>query len=195
MPVLTLFPKWYYHGKVHNHQYLKKLLMGEMDKVNLVQPEEWNCTLKTSFSTSSNENDFSWNVFYDSIQPNLAEMHEELGGKDKTNIAMVEAWINSYSKGDSQEVHTHVSGTSPYVCTFSCAYFVQYEKEDAKFMFFDPDQTKHLGNYSKYYPTVATWLPEITEGDIIIFPSHQHHQVGIHQSNNTRITVSANFAI
>tara|TARA_B100000131_G_C17866607_1_gene512437 strand:+ start:87 stop:668 length:582 start_codon:yes stop_codon:yes gene_type:complete len=193
MSIQTLFPKWYYQGKVNNHQYLKKLLMKEMNKSNLVQPEDWNCTLKTSFSSDSNYDDFSWGVFYDSIKPNLIEMHKELGGKDNTNISMVEAWINVYSKGDSQEVHTHVGGQES--STFSCSYFLQYDKEDAKFIFFDPDQSKHLGNYSKYYPTFNTWLPEITEGDIIVFPSHQHHQVGIHRSNNTRITVSANFTI
>ena len=68
-------------------------------------------------------------------------------------------------------------------------------KEDARFIFYDPDQSKHLGNFSKYYPSVNTWFPDITEGDIIIFPCHQHHQVAIQQTDNTRVTVSANFAI
>ena len=192
MSIQPLFPKWYYHGEVHNHQYLKQLLLEELNDATLKQPEEWNCTLQSSFSSESNLEDFSWDIFYDSIKPNLKQMHEELGGKPTTSIAMTEGWVNAYHKGDMQEVHTHVGGED---CTFSCSYFVQYEKEDAKFIFYDPDQAKHLGNFSKYYPSVNTWFPDITEGDIIIFPCHQHHQVAIQQTDNTRVTVSANFAI
>ena len=191
MSLKTLFPKWYYHGKVWKHQDLKKLLMEEMDSADLAQPEDWNCTLKSSFKTGSN---FSWNVFYDSIKPNISEMHQQLGGTNDTSMRMLEAWINSYTKGDSQEIHTHITPRNS-VSTFSCAYFVQYEKEDAKFQFYDPDQSKYLGNFAMHYPTFGEYTPEVTEGDILIFPSHQHHHVSIHQSNNTRITVSANFAI
>ena len=31
MSIQPLFPKWYYHGEVHNHQYLKQLLLEELN--------------------------------------------------------------------------------------------------------------------------------------------------------------------
>ena len=119
-------------------------------------------------------------------------MHQQLNGNPLHQFKMTEAWLNKYERGDSQEVHTHIGGDD---CTFSLAYFAQYAENDAKFIFYDPDQTKHLGNYSKHYSTVNTWFPDVQEGDIIIFPSWLHHQVDVHRSDTTRITVSANFKV
>jgi uncharacterized protein (TIGR02466 family) len=190
--VCTLFPEFYYHGEVENHQALKDKLLSEMNDAQLSQPREWNCSIQSSFETNTNMTDFSWDFFYDSIKPNLKEMHTELGGNPTLQFNMTEAWLNKYKRGDSQEVHTHIGGDNT---TFSCAYFAQYANNDAKFIFYDPDQTKHLGNYSKHYSTVNTWFPDVQEGDIIIFPSWLHHQVDVHRSDTTRITVSANFQI
>ena len=190
--VCTLFPEFYYHGEVENHQALKDKLLSEMNDAQLSQPREWNCSIQSSFETNTNMTDFSWDFFYDSIKPNLIEMHTELGGNPTLQFNMTEAWLNKYKRGDSQEVHTHIGGDNT---TFSCAYFAQYANNDAKFIFYDPDQTKHLGNYSKHYSTVNTWFPDVQEGDIIIFPSWLHHQVDVHRSDTTRITVSANFQI
>ena len=190
--VCTLYPEFYYHGEVENHQALKDKLLSEMSDAQLSQPREWNCSIQSSFETNTNMTDFSWDFFYDSIKPNLIEMHTELGGNPTLQFNMTEAWLNKYKRGDSQEVHTHIGGDNT---TFSCAYFAQYANNDAKFIFYDPDQTKHLGNYSKHYSTVNTWFPDVQEGDIIIFPSWLHHQVDVHRSDTTRITVSANFQI
>ena len=190
--VFRLFPQFYYHGEVENHLELKDKLLSEMKDATLSQPSEWNCSVQSSFETKTNMTDFSWDFFYDSIKSNLMEMHSELGGNPLSRIDMTEAWLNKYTKGDSQEVHTHIGGDD---CTFSLAYFAQYAENDAKFIFYDPDQTKHLGNYSKHYSTVNTWFPDVREGDIIIFPSWLHHQVDVHRSDTTRITVSANFKV
>lgn len=189
--VCTLFPKFYYHGEVESHAYLKQLFLAELREAQLSQPSEWNCTLQSSFESNTNDTDFSWDVFKRAIEPNLTEMHEELGGKHQASIKMLESWINVYMKGDSQEVHTHCGGSNP---TFSCAYFMQYDpKVDAKFIFYDPSQEKHLGNFSGHYPCLNTWFPDVKEGDIIIFPSYIQHQVDVQREQSERITISANF--
>lgn len=186
--ICTLFPQFYYHGEVEKHQQLKDKLLSELTVDKLSQPKEWNCSVQSSFET---DNNFSWDYFYECIKPNLLDMHQQLQGNPLTQLIMTEAWLNQYKRGDSQEVHTHIGGDD---CTFSCAYFAQYAKNDARFIFYDPDQTKHLGNYSKHYKGVLnTWFPDVQEGDIIIFPSWLHHQVEPHRSDTTRITVSANF--
>ena len=123
----------------------------------------------------------------------LADMHQQLNGNPLHQFKMTEAWLNKYERGDSQEVHTHIGADN---CTFSCSYFAQYALNDARFLFYDPDQTKHLGDFTKHYDGVVnTWFPDVQEGDIIIFPSWIHHQVEPHRSDTTRITVSANFKI
>ena len=188
--ICTLFPQFYYHGEVENHQQLKDKLLSELTDDKLSQPKEWNCSVQSSFET---ENNFSWDYFYECIKPNLLDMHQQLKGNPLHQFTMTEAWLNKYGRGDSQEVHTHIGADN---CTFSCSYFAQYALNDARFLFYDPDQTKHLGEFTKHYSGVVnTWFPEVQEGDIIIFPSWLHHQVEPHRSDTTRITVSANFKV
>ena len=188
--ICTLFPQFYYHGEVEKHQELKDKLLSELTDDKLSQPKEWNCSVQSSFET---ENNFSWDYFYECIKPNLLDMHQQLKGNPLHQFTMTEAWINKYGRGDSQEVHTHIGADN---CTFSCSYFAQYALNDARFLFYDPDQTKHLGEFTKHYSGVVnTWFPDVQEGDIIIFPSWLHHQVEPHRSDTTRITVSANFKV
>ena len=188
--ICTLFPQFYYHGEVENHQQLKDKLLSELTDDKLSQPKECNCSVQSSFET---DNNFSWDYFYECIKPNLIYMHQQLNGNPLHQFKMTEAWLNKYERGDSQEVHTHIGADN---CTFSCSYFAQYALNDARFLFYDPDQTKHLGEFTKHYDGVVnTWFPDVQEGDIIIFPSWIHHQVEPHRSDTTRITVSANFKI
>ena len=188
--ICTLFPQFYYHGEVENHQQLKDKLLSELTDDKLSQPKEWNCSVQSSFET---ENNFSWDYFYECIKPNLLDMHQQLKGNPLHQFTMTEAWLNKYGRGDSQEVHTHIGADN---CTFSCSYFAQYALNDARFLFYDPDQTKHLWEFTKHYSGVVnTWFPDVQEGDIIIFPSWLHHQVEPHRSDTTRITVSANFKV
>ena len=188
--ICTLFPQFYYHGEVEKHQQLKDKLLSELTVDKLSQPKEWNCSVQSSFET---DNNFSWDYFYECIKPNLLDMHQQLKGNPLHQFNMTEAWLNKYERGDSQEVHTHIVADNT---TFSCSYFAQYAPNDARFLFYDPDQTKHLGEFSKHYGGVVnTWFPDVQEGDIIIFPSWIHHQVEPHRSDTTRITVSANFKV
>ena len=188
--ICTLFPQFYYHGEVEKHQELKDKLLSELTDDKLSQPKEWNCSVQSSFET---ENNFSWDYFYECIKPNLLDMHQQLKGNPLHQFTMTEAWLNKYRRGDSQEVHTHIGADN---CTFSCSYFAQYALNDARFLFYDPDQTKHLGEFTKHYSGVVnTWFPDVQEGDIIIFPSWLHHQVEPHRSDTTRITVSSNFKV
>ena len=188
--ICTLFPQFYYHGEVEKHQELKDKLLSELTDDKLSQPKEWNCSVQSSFET---QNNFSWDYFYECIKPNLLDMHQQLKGNPLHQFTMTEAWLNKYGRGDSQEVHTHIGADN---CTFSCSYFAQYALNDARFLFYDPDQTKHLGEFTKHYSGVVnTWFPDVQEGDIIIFPSWIHHQVEPHRSDTTRITVSANFKV
>ena len=188
--ICTLFPQFYYHGEVEKHQELKDKLLSELTDDKLSQPKEWNCSVQSSFET---DNNFSWDYFYECIKPNLIDMHQQLNGNPLHQFKMTEAWLNKYERGDSQEVHTHIGADN---CTFSCSYFAQYALNDARFLFYDPDQTKHLGEFTKHYSGVVnTWFPDVQEGDIIIFPSWLHHQVEPHRSDTTRITVSANFKV
>mgnify|MGYP006218776225 FL=1 len=89
--VCTLFPQFYYHGEVENHQQLKDKLLSELTDDKLSQPKEWNCSVQSSFET---DNNFSWDYFYECIKPNLADMHQQLNGNPLHQFKMTEAWLN-----------------------------------------------------------------------------------------------------
>ena len=92
--VCTLFPQFYYHGEVENHQQLKDKLLSELTDDKLSQPKEWNCSVQSSFET---DNNFSWDYFYECIKPNLADMHQQLNGNPLHQFKMTEAWLNKYT--------------------------------------------------------------------------------------------------
>ena len=192
--VQNLFPKWYYHGEVAKHENLKTMLLYELGTANMKQPDEWNCSVSSSFDSDTNQDDFSWQMFNNAISDNLMDMHMQLGGRVTSTIKMVEAWMNVYHRGNSQEIHTHCGGNNP---AFSCAYFLQYDPEkDGRFCFYDPSQDIHQGYFTKHYPATNNWFPDVKEGDIVIFPSYLHHLVSPQPDTDTaRITVSANFTL
>ena len=53
--VCTLFPQFYYHGEVENHQQLKDKLLSELTDDKLSQPKEWNCSCLLYTSDAADE--------------------------------------------------------------------------------------------------------------------------------------------
>jgi len=185
----TLFPQWYYHGQVQNHEVVKSTFLKELGQAQIL-PRRF---ATSSFESVTNNDDFSWDLFGKSIENNLIEMSGQLGGEFVKSIQIVQSWINEFRQGDMQEVHDH----SGNFCTFSCAYFLQYNHAiDGQFHFFNTSLNIHHGNFSSYYPTSDMYAPEVKEGDIIIFPSCSHHFVTSQpETDQSRITISANFSI
>tara|TARA_B100000085_G_C18485641_1_gene489127 strand:- start:13 stop:624 length:612 start_codon:yes stop_codon:yes gene_type:complete len=187
----SLFPLFYYHGRVKNHKKLKKSFLSEISDEKLITPQNWNCTLQTSFGSIFKE-DFPWNSFIQSVGPNVLELHKQLGGDPDVSLSIIDAWVNQYNAGDSQEIHNHLVNNS----TFSCCYFLKYDKDlDSKFVFRNTNLELEIGSLNSLYNISSTHTPEVCEGDIIIFPSSIHHFVEIQKNNSNRTTVSANFQL
>jgi len=83
-----------------------------------------------------------------------------------------EFWGNIYRKGDYTIKHDHL-----FSC-FSIVYFL-----------------KSKPNYSPLIFSQSRTKIKPTEGRLIIFPSYIQHEVPVHTSNDTRITLSGNIEI
>jgi len=113
-----------------------------------------------------------------------------------------DTWINIYNEGHYQDEHFHIideedddyKGHPPTF--FSFTYFAKYDHEtDAKFTFIDPSPGPILfeqwATTCKYFKREI--IPEIKEGDIVIFPAHMIHKVTKQIIDGPRITFSGNF--
>tara|TARA_R110001632_G_scaffold108646_2_gene218596 strand:- start:3214 stop:3921 length:708 start_codon:yes stop_codon:yes gene_type:complete len=109
-------------------------------------------------------------------------------------------WINAYKKGQHQDTHWHMTLEDDYRLSnsdvmFSFTYFAKYDPEkDAKFIFVNPSPAPKLfRDWVEMVPEFRpAFIPEVQQGDIIIFPCFMLHCVDTHTSEDTRLTVSGN---
>jgi len=102
------------------------------------------------------------------------------------------AWVNKYNPGDSQETHDHCDPTN----NLSMVYFHTLNDDDGCVFKFVNNEHGHLTSQGLGVlntPSQPMTVPDVKQGDVIIFPSHYLHLVSPHRGTKTRITISANF--
>ena len=153
----------------------------------LLAPEDWK---NDTGNTLTNVLDFSKVIL------KHADEYLQLASKRKQyfDLTMGDCWLNKYEKGDSQELHHHCGPVS----NFSGCIFLKFDKEkDAKFGFYNHNLTDYTNWYNMLcFSETAEWLyPDVSQGDIILFPSTAWHQVGRQQESTVRMTLSFNFDV
>jgi hypothetical protein len=161
-------------------EYLKKI-QSSLSKIS--EDNEWVCDVSTSFGDSNipiNESIFDdyfiatviWKYFdkllenrpYDFKVPKQSFVHN--------------LWYNVYTKGQYQEIHNHSGGLDyivngkAYESMFSGIYILDSDEKN-KTVFYQPGPlpcTSSLNGVKKF-------TYDITEGNIIFFPSGLHHYV------------------
>jgi predicted 2-oxoglutarate/Fe(II)-dependent dioxygenase YbiX len=94
-------------------------------------------------------------------------------------------WVNHYTRGQFQEVHDHKD------CDLVCVYFANQGVDFSKFYFYNRHATLSP-IWKNALGCNDTYVIEYDAGDIIFFPGHMLHGVTPHNSDETRITFSAN---
>lgn len=94
------------------------------------------------------------------------------------------SWVNYQNKYQYQNVHTHV-GNIVSIC-----YYIHATPEDGEFRAYAPKQELAMWAGMKGYETVS-YKPRT--GLILAFPSSMEHSVGQNLTDNTRISISANY--
>ena len=107
-----------------------------------------------------------------------------------SEVYCAHSWVNMYEKGDSQEYHTHADSH------FSCVFFLESEKDDAKFVFHNFNSSmifykKLEGQDNLINSSSVSYHPD--KGKLLIFRSDAVHMVERKVTDSPRITLAYNF--
>lgn len=200
---VPIFPISFFHSKVENNDEIKNLLVSkiEEDSKELSIPEGWITNkIKTSFCGEKRGKEIFFgedNTYQTILEKKYAKCLDSFF--DSTYTIMIdEIWYNCYTDGEYQEPHDHING-SFNTCHFSCIHFLSFDKTTHKpTSFCDPlEKIRALSlefDRNKYKPT---YVPDIEEGDFIMFPSYLTHYVEPSASTKDypRITIAMNIKI
>ena len=121
-----------------------------------------------------------WKHIEDAVQTYAdgIELHDIITGGD--SLRLMNIWFNVNTPGSFNHVHVHPGSL------LSGVLWIKTPKRSGDLMFRDPSE---MNNYCLGVNCVA--FPP-TEGTMILFPSHVPHNVGVNESEETRISLSFN---
>lgn len=184
----------FYVGKVAGHEQLLNTLLPYIeDDSNFTEP--WIYSKCKSTCQSPKNASLPWDVFYNAIRTNVEEFLSSLRPTCEYKVSSNEVWLNVYEQGGFQEIHDHAFPNR----AFSCAYILELPEAGSNELIFENTafpivQASGINrifdafNYEKF-------IPEISAGTIVIFPSWAKHYVLPNRSIHRRTTISANFGI
>jgi len=194
--IKNVFGESIYFGKVNaeTHEAIKTIVLADkMNKSNESYGSWKFCELNSSFFEKS----ILYNerlVGYETILENEIKKHMNKIN-EKLEYVIERPWYNVYKKGNFQEPHTHL-GTSNGVA-LSCVYCIK--ESDAELYFFNPQYNVHKlsgirsifnsDNYKEHF------IPDMKEGNLIIFPSYLYHGVSPQKHDTERITIAVNIRV
>jgi uncharacterized protein (TIGR02466 family) len=123
--------------------------------------------------------------------PKLVEFGEHLFG-EKLPWSIKEIWVNVLEPGGRQAVHTHansfISGVVYLTKSHPSANIVFHKNLGGnEFIFSNHNKRARIGPYNG-----SKWvMPEISAGDLVLFPSYLLHEVPTNQGEQ-RISISFN---
>lgn len=114
---------------------------------------------------------------------------------NKINLYITSSWINLHQNGDCAQPHVHQNSI------FSGVLYLDVPNEKSgQITFHFPFQFPTFIS-NTIYPEVKnrniynshSWSFNPTSGDLLIFPSHVMHDVGVNRSNQNRYSLSFNY--
>jgi len=182
-----------YIGKIKNHLKYKELFQPFIDDDRyFIRHPDWASETLTTCGCTSNEV-MPWHDITQEAMDHLFTYLDAFSLRQNVE-AHASPWLNKYYKGDYQELHNH---TAHHV-HFSSAYMLQTADDDINFCFVDKTQdfwpAIGMDRFCERLPQ-KYFIPEQTEGTIIIFPSNLDHYVKGNKNNTIRATISINFCL
>jgi uncharacterized protein (TIGR02466 family) len=189
-----LFPTVVQTTDIENTEALNDALIKGVDalqqQIPNTKPDDWACSVYTTLHSEIDL--FAIDPFSSIKDIALREITRYADTlhihAPQKNIRFLDAWINVYREGDSQEMHVHKNSV------FSGIYYIQAPENCAGVMFrsaeadmmIDPPKTEidELNSIDVVFPAVA--------GRMIIFRSHFRHSVLTNSTATPRISFSFN---
>jgi len=198
---IEIFPITIFKVNLRNNRSLKKVLSPKIIENSslLTIPEDWTTNnIKTSFDREPKG--------FEILQEG-SPYRELLLREYKTELENVfdkefdffirNIWYNYYSDGEYQEEHDHL-GNPFHQSHFSLIHFLSYNKEEhTPPEFRDPlSQLRNLSLELDSNKCGEIYIPDIEEGDLLMFPSYLSHRVlPCKKTDYPRITISFNIVM
>jgi hypothetical protein len=160
------------------------------------KPFGWKKSLNTSFGDVDGDDFLSLEIknnLVEHINQDLIVVFNSLDIGSKIKIS--ELWYNVYHDNQGQEPHDHLPDCT-MVMPFFCG--IYYNKNASPTTFIRNDNYHHLtrvpsiqnSKLKNFFDDIA--CPEVTPGDIILFPPWVNHSVDTKNDSNMRLTFSFN---
>ena len=200
------FPLYIFKHKVNNSLQLKEhfvpiiteLIQKKEEFLN--PPPSWLCSdLTTSYDNPTlNERIFSNS---DLLLSCYQEVFSNIAPPQVTKAEVTNIWFNYYTKNDYQEWHHHITLNhinSIKKSNLSFVYFLSFDPDyHGSLVFKDPlHMVRSMSSDSGICGYSPNWSPEVTEGDMVVFPVYLEHSVKpfkrVAENSDPRITISGN---
>jgi uncharacterized protein (TIGR02466 family) len=189
------------HYHIDNFDNLSKIL-NSFDLENCTKRvgekylSDWDCNVKTGLDIERNNSEYGWvPEFINHIEKYIYEYISSISLYDlPIETLMPPPWVNIYEFNDFQEIHEHLGSQN----LISYCYFHKLPERHGKFVLVDKNANNfYLGQENtQLLKTVGgNFVPQVKEGDLIIFPSWVSHKVTLNKSTDQRISISGNVKV
>ena len=194
--ILKLFPDPIIKYKLDDYENLNKDLekyiykLYEEDKKGVERSNRGGWHSKNFQLTDTNSVQYKFAL---KLQKYIADAFQKFGWKiENKNIRISEMWAIINKENDFNVLHIHPN------CYLSSAYYVKAKKNCGKFEIENPNLAKRHS-----FPEIAAVNElnievasiDVSEGDLLLFPSYLPHKVGKNESGEDRIVISFNVDI
>lgn len=198
---IEIFPITIFKVNLKNNKSLKKVLSPKIihNSSLLTIPEDWTTNnIKTSFDREPEGFEILQknSPYRDLLVREYKSELEKVFDKE-FNFSVKNIWYNYYSDGEYQEDHDHL-GNPFHQSHFSLIHFLSYDKEQhTPPEFRDPlSQLRCLSLELDSNKCGEVYVPDIQEGDLLMFPSYLIHRVlPCKKTDYPRITISFNIVM
>tara|TARA_B100001250_G_scaffold56137_1_gene43373 strand:- start:1511 stop:2086 length:576 start_codon:yes stop_codon:yes gene_type:complete len=179
-----IFPTKIFRYQLESHQDLKDKYLKDMiksyEECRYDKPDGWVCDkVATSFNQKQ---------IIKEVPDEYAKIVDEL--MDREWEGKFDFWHSVYKNGESQEVHHHLPAW------WSGIHFLKFNKEEHKApIFWDPARLAKGFSNSGAFSGLEKFVPEVREGDFIVFPSYLEHCVPAGYYNDYRVTIAVNLRV
>jgi uncharacterized protein (TIGR02466 family) len=197
---ISLFPIDVYKIKVTEHEKIKKYLMDHVHPhfVKHGANDRIQNTL-TDYGFTADAAYCHWPFLLDLYKPDIMKILTSIGFNFKKHPWQVKmkGWYNMCTSNTATFVHDHTGG--PTTIQFSAVHYVKLGDDNNATVFKNPNgknikattPTKNFDYLPDYFINFQR-MPEVEEGDLILFPSWLDHYVPNYNAGNLRITTALN---
>jgi uncharacterized protein (TIGR02466 family) len=150
--------------------------------------KNWQSQVYNTLGTYNLVNDVKFKILIDGVTKQVENFNNLMNSKHK--YLCEDAWINSYKKGDYQELHNHAGST------YSAVLFLKCPDGSAPIIFHSPSDPYNMLPIKKIeeHNVFNTHNTRIyaKENSLVIFRSYLYHRVSPNNSDE-RISIAFNF--